>query len=105
MKKFYAIILFASICTMANAQDTFQKTYGGNEGASVRQTSDGGFIATGYAASNGGDVYLMRTDSNGDSLWTNMFGGTSNEHGYSVEQTSDGGFIVAGHTLSFGAGD
>jgi hypothetical protein len=78
-------------------------------GYSVRQTSDGGYIVAGITnyldgAHDSGDVYLVKTNSQGDSLWTKSYGGTKIDWGYSVRQTSDGGYIVAGETASFGAG-
>lgn len=84
------------------------KTHGGasNEAAkSVQQTSDGGYIIAGYTTSFGAggyDVYVVRTDSLGDSLWTRTYGGTSNERAWSVQQTADTGYIIAGGTYSFG---
>jgi hypothetical protein len=86
------------------AQITFEKTYGGSGadvGYSVQQTTDGGYIVTGFTRNN---VYLVKTDSLGDTLWTRTYGGTSWEVGYSVQQTQDGGFIITGETTSFGAG-
>jgi hypothetical protein len=78
-----------------------------DKGLSVCQTFDGGYIIAGYTHSYGAgqsDVYVVRTDSNGDSLWTRTFGGAGYERGYSVAQTPDSGYIVAGWTESFGAG-
>jgi len=78
------------------------KTYGGinDDGAeSVELTMDGGYIITGYTNSfgaGGSDVYLIKTDSIGDTLWTKTYGGTGGDFGYSVKQTSDGGYIIAG---------
>jgi hypothetical protein len=85
------------------------KTFGENnsdEGYSVQQTSDGGYIITGNTSSFGvaGDIYLVKTNPLGDTLWTRYYGGTSTDRGRSVHQTSDGGFIIAGETQSFGVG-
>jgi hypothetical protein len=86
------------------------KTFGGtgaDYGYSICETKDSGFIITGHASSfDGGetDVYLIRTNSLGDTLWTKTFGGDSIDRASSVRQTSDGGFIIAGSTSSFGAG-
>lgn len=86
-------------------------TYGGeqDENASfVRQTSDGGFIVTGrtYSYSAGGsDIWLIKTNSAGDTLWTKAFGGLEQDFGEVVRQTSDGGYILVGSTSSSGAGE
>jgi hypothetical protein len=86
------------------------KTFGGSGwdwGWSVRQTTDGGYIIAGYTDPyNAGpyDVYLIKTDSLGDMLWTKTFGGSESDYGESVQQTTDGGYIVAGFTRSYGAG-
>ena len=84
-------------------------SFGGSfdEGYSVQQTSDGGYIVGGttFSYGNGGsDVYLIKTDENGQELWSQTFGGTENDYGYSVEQTSDGGYIIVGETYSYGNG-
>ena len=76
-------------------------------GFSVQQTVDGGFIIAGYSASfgaGGEDVYLIKTDANGDTLWTKTIGGTNDDWGSSVQQISDGGYIIVGSTNSYGAG-
>lgn len=93
-----------------DGQVTFQKTYGGmsnDEGHSLLQTSDSGYIIAGHTHSFGAgsqDVYLLKTDSNGDTLWTKTFGGTGNDAGFSIDKTGDGGYIIVGTTTSFGAG-
>lgn len=86
------------------------KTYGGIEddkGFAVQQINDSGYIVTGCTRSFGtvsSDVYLIRTDAQGESLWTKTYGGDTTDIGYSVYETSDGGYIIAGETVSFGAG-
>ena len=99
------------ILSFAQAPDTlWTKTYGGSAidiGYSVRQTADNGLIVVGITQSfgaGGSDVYLIKTDVNGDSLWTRTYGDSSSDAGYSVEQTNDGGYIISGGTHSFGVG-
>jgi hypothetical protein len=88
----------------------FEKTFGGANfdlGYSVQPTSDGGYIITGSTESYGNgdaDVYLVKTDANGDSLWTKTFGGASQDYGSSLQLTSDGGYVIAGRT-EYGNGD
>jgi len=48
-----------------------------------------------------GDVYLMKLNSVGDTIWTREFGGNDNDFGGKVTQTSDNGYIVTGYTNSF----
>jgi hypothetical protein len=88
----------------------FAKTYGGTDldwASSVQQTSDGGYIVAGYTASFGAsswDIFLIKTDANGNIQWAKTYGGTDEDRAHSVQQTSDGGHIVAGVTFSFGTG-
>jgi regulation of enolase protein 1 (concanavalin A-like superfamily) len=98
------------IKTDPNGTSQWQKTFGGNKrdyGCLVHQTSDGGYIIAGQTESFGAgnrDVYLIKTDPNGNSQWQKTFGGSSEDLGQWVQQTLDGGYIIAGWTMSFGAG-
>jgi len=50
------------------------------------------------------DVYLFKTDGNGDMIWERTFGGSDIDVGYSVCVTSDNGIVICGSTESFGSG-
>jgi hypothetical protein len=88
----------------------WDKTFGGSgidSGYSVLQTTDGGYIIAGSTSSFGAgesDVYLVKTDANGDLIWSKTFGGSDRDEAYSIQQTIEGGYIIVGYTGSFGAG-
>ncbi len=102
---------FYLVKTDANGDTIWTRTFGGTQldyGYSVAQTADGGYVVTGYTMSFGAgeqDVYLVKTDANGDTIWTRTFGGASRDCGYSVRQTADGGYAITGYTWSLGAGE
>jgi hypothetical protein len=82
------------------------------EGESVRQTSDGGYITVGHTYSHTADdydIYLIKTDPNGDIQWENTYPGSDDfcsgdDIGRFAQQTADGGYIIAGETQSYGTG-
>jgi hypothetical protein len=95
-----------------NGELLWSKTYGdwNNQAAgSIELTSDGNFIITGYSTNpnsysvdsdgrliNENDLYLLKTDHNGNLLWSKVFNSDNNEYGAEVHETSDGNYIVAG---------
>lgn len=99
------------IKTNESGDTAWTKTFGGatdNEyGYCVQQTIDSGFIVSGVASSFNdvaGDMYLIKLNNAGDTIWTRTYGGIGYEWGSFVQQTTDGGFIIAGQTPAYGAG-
>jgi hypothetical protein len=102
MKALPLIGLTLLLCSLSHAQPGWERTYGGtgdDEGQSVQQTFDGGYIIAGFSNSfgHGYDVYLIKTDPTGDTLWTRTYDADGAEYGYSVQQTSDSGYIIVGY--------
>ncbi|MDD3740897.1 MAG: T9SS type A sorting domain-containing protein [Bacteroidales bacterium] len=115
-KKIYlsSLLIFFSILVNAQTdiQIQWQKCFGGSEleeASSILQTSDGGYIFTGYTSSNDGDVsgnhgwqdaWVVKLDGLGDIEWQKCFGGSDLDSLNCIQQTSDGGYIISGSTLS-----
>jgi hypothetical protein len=99
------------IKTNENGDSIWAKTIGGplpDAGYSVKQATDGGFIIAGSTESSGAgrsDIWVLKTDESGDTVWTKLFGGSENEWSTSIQQTIDGGYIISGYTKSYGEGD
>ncbi|RYE23053.1 MAG: gliding motility-associated C-terminal domain-containing protein [Sphingobacteriales bacterium] len=90
----------------------WEKSLGGSRferSPTIITTSDGGYIITGEADSNDGDVsghhgasdiWVVKLASSGNIQWQRCYGGTDFEMGNDIKQTSDGGYIFTGHTYS-----
>lgn len=79
--------------------------YRENEGAdvvlAVHQLSDGGFIIGGFTQSSSWACYVLRTDSLGNVMWSNIYPGSWQSECYDIQATPDGGFILTGTESSF----
>ncbi len=100
----YDILLFK---TDISGNIQWSKTYGGNKGEgsyAVHLNEDGTYVLSGYTNSMGighrGDdstnIFLMKTDAWGDTLWTRTYGDSLQEEAFLSEKTLDGGFILSG---------
>jgi gliding motility-associated-like protein len=90
----------------------WQKSLGGSDsedGASILQTADGGYIVAGSAASRncdltgnhgGFDFWVIKLNNKGDVIWQKMYGGSGGDYALSLSVTTDGGYFVAGLTSS-----
>ncbi|MCP4580143.1 MAG: T9SS type A sorting domain-containing protein [candidate division Zixibacteria bacterium] len=69
----------------------------------VEPTSDNGFIIAGVkngSDANAEDVYIVKTNITGDTLWTRKYGYSRGDRAFDIKETSDGGFIVVGYMTS-----
>ena len=94
----------------------WQKLYGGFYNdlvTSIKNTTDGGFIVSGYSESYDGEVlnhignydyWILKLDTNGDIEWQKTLGGGGEDYATNIIQTSDGGYITIGHTKSTSGG-
>ncbi len=107
-RKLYGDILLMKLD--AYGDTVWAKKYGGmywDEGHDVLVTEDDGFLVLGSTdryGPNRNEVYLIKTDSNGDTLWTKKYGRYESDFGYSIVKTNDNGYIIAGATYSLESG-
>ena len=109
MNRIIFFFFLFSVSIIADGQiNTFKKSYGGIYADffyDMAVTSDSGFVMTGRIAKTGAngnlslDIFLIKTNKYGDTLWTRTFGDSLNEKGHSVIETTDGGFLVTGEGL------
>jgi len=82
----------------------WEKTYGtakADVGLFGEITSDGGYILTGYTIlpnKTDKDFWLLKTNADGDSLWSSTFGNDANQSANRVIELSNGGFVIIGET-------
>lgn len=96
--------------TDADGDTLWAKTYGGgsyDDCFSVIETKDGSYLIAGCTASYGAgnvDYWVIKTDAEGDTLWTHTYGGSLNEYCNAIIETQDSSYLLAGYTNSYGAG-
>ncbi|MEK9138303.1 MAG: hypothetical protein AAB393_14350, partial [Bacteroidota bacterium] len=76
-------------------------TYLNDEAFSISLTNDSGYVLTGYTTettSGDVDLYIVRKNARGDTLWTKSIRRPGYDAGYSIIQARDGGFFITGTT-------
>ncbi len=87
-----------------NGNKLWDKLYGGSdwdEGHSIAELKDGSLVLVGFAVGFGAgarDIFLIKTDAEGNEIWYKAFGGIYQDNGSCVVATSDG--IVLAGTIS-----
>jgi len=94
-----------------NGEEEWSQTYGGRQDDgfySLIQLEDGGFVLVGRTESfgeGGLDFYVVRTNEEGEEIWSQTYGGENDEWSMSVVETPEGDLILGGNTNSFGEGN
>ncbi|MBP6810561.1 MAG: T9SS type A sorting domain-containing protein [Saprospiraceae bacterium] len=88
--------------TDAFGNKLWDKSFGGSltdEGRAIAVQADGCFVITGFqnTANGNENVFILKTDPQGNTLWFNTFGTAQNKKkGVSIAIASNGDFVVAG---------
>lgn len=91
----------------------WQKCLGGSndeDGYSIKQTSDNGYILNGWTQSNNGNVngnhssfadyWVLKLDLLGNIVWQKCYGGTMQDFGYDIEIESNNSYLIGGTSQS-----
>ncbi len=111
MRNRFCLNALLLLCLALSALAGWERTYGGSGieyGSSIVQTFDDGYIIAGVIDPSIGmdsDIYLLRLNSFGDTIWTQAHGDYGEDRGKSVIQTSDSCFIVSAYHWSGGYSD
>jgi len=68
---------------------------------SVQKIRDGNFMVVGLTYTPDGgwsDLFLLKLDSRGDTVWTRIYGDVGNDWGWSISETDDGNYMIVGKT-------
>ncbi|MCH9739399.1 MAG: hypothetical protein K0U38_00965 [Epsilonproteobacteria bacterium] len=87
-----------------NGKKVWHKSYGWryNEWAKAAIATDNGYLLVGTTESNRdkrSEIYVLKIDKNGDTIWQKTYGGEYNEEGFDVVADSDG-YVIVGLTES-----
>ncbi len=103
----FVIVFFALFMNLFSQTIVSERWYGGDYndiGYGAVQLDDGGFLITGiYQESYYNDIYLIRTNAEGDTIWTRTYGGVSWDNGMEVIATLDSNYLICGRTFSSGS--
>lgn len=95
-----------------NGDLIWEKTFGGTQfdaAQSVSLSKDGGFIISGNSKSgdmdvtaNAGenDIWLIKTDAEGNLVWQDSFGGSDLDYGFDAVESMDKSIVLVGESIS-----
>jgi len=73
------------------------------KGFKVKQAADGDFLLLGYSRGYDlqGDIFLVRTDGQGNELWNSSYGYERNDYAMDILENEDGTIMIAGTKNGF----
>jgi hypothetical protein len=93
----------------SNGDTLWTKTYGGSEddyGYYLTNTRDGNLLICGisssYTSDGYSDIYLIKINTDGDTIWTKTYPEEAEEYPFHVLETQNGEFLVTGSNEDFG---
>ena len=107
----FALFIFCQVSLSAQFIP-FAFTYGGggtDMGYDIIEAPDSGYVCVGQSGSFGytfgsSDVYVFKTNINGQLLWRRNYGGLNAEGARTITKGHGGGYLIAGYTNSYGNG-
>ena len=97
--------------TDEDGNEEWIKSFGGPDyeyGKSIITDNEGNLYLIGssksFGTENSVDVFIVKTDADGNELWSETFGGPKNDFGEDAVIRPDGGCMIVGSTNSFGSG-
>lgn len=106
MKRVFIFMSFHLLVCLSYGQTVFERQYGGSDSdvaCKIKRTTDGNYIVAGTTWSYGvgyDDIYVMKVNALGDTLWTNTFGTYKRDAVSDIIETDDGGYLVIGYIVS-----
>ncbi len=110
MNRLLVILIIFFVNANSRAQTSYSKTFGGDgfdRGMYISTASDNGYIVCGYTKSFGDsyDMYVVKTDLNGNRQWHRNYGGTKMEIGWSIIELKNKGYLLHGSTTKDSTND
>ena len=113
MRPYIVSVILLLVNSFAWSQGTWVKTYGGTKGEAASEVvavSDNGCVMAGTTYSGdglfqrmqrgNGDIFVMKVDKSGETVWVSTFGGSMLEEATALVTAANGDLIVAGQTSS-----
>jgi Secretion system C-terminal sorting domain len=94
---YFIDVKFNDVCSMDWDHEVRHLGY---ELGDITPTTDGGYMLCGSNSINDNDLWIMKLDPGGDTLWSASLGGSMGDGGMGVVQSGNGNYVMAGHTAS-----